>query len=259
MRHAAGDLWHGDGVGHEGEGGGGLIRLLHLQTVPGDGAAVQPRRRARLQSSHRQVGGVEVGRQSRRRIFAVPPGWNTRVAAVNDAIKEGARGEDDGAGADRFPRARHDADHPVSFQKQPLGRSSHQRQIRRRGQLGLHGLAIKATVDLAARPTNGGALGTVQQTELDARDVGQTPHDPIQGVDLSHQMPLAQAADGRVAGHLADGLQLLRQQDRARARASRRRSRFTAGVAAADDDNVEDDFSRIAHPRHIGQVSAFRQ
>ena len=63
-------------------------------------------------------------------------------------------------------------------------------------------------------------------------------HQPVQGVDLADQMALAQAADGRVAAHLADGLELVGEQQGARAEARRRRGGFAAGVAAADDDHV---------------------
>ena len=34
------------------------------------------------------------------------------------------------------------------------------------------------------------------------------PISAIEGVDLAHQMALAEPADGRIAGHLADGREL---------------------------------------------------
>ena len=35
--------------------------------------------------------------------------------------------------------------------------------------------------------------------------VGDAAHDAVEGVDLANEMALAEAADGRVAGHGADG------------------------------------------------------
>ena len=74
--------------------------------------------------------------------------------------------------------------------------------------------------------------------ELDAGGVGHPAHDAVERVDLADQVALAQAADGRVAAHLADGLELVGQQQRARAQTRRRSRGFAAGVAAADDDDV---------------------
>ena len=68
--------------------------------------------------------------------------------------------------------------------------------------------------------------------------IGRAPHHAVERVDLADQMALAEAADGRVAGHLADGLGLVGQQRRARAAARGRRRRLAAGMAAADDDDV---------------------
>ena len=52
-------------------------------------------------------------------------------------------------------------------------------------------------------------------------------------------MALADAADGRVAAHLAQRLDGLREQQRARAHAGGRERGFGARVAAADDDYVK--------------------
>ena len=73
--------------------------------------------------------------------------------------------------------------------------------------------------------------------------VGQPAHQPVEGVDLAHQVALAQAADGRVAGHLADGLELVGEQQGARAEARRRGRGLAAGVPAADDDHVRTELS----------------
>ena len=250
---AAGDLGNGDPIRQKGEGAGGLVGL------PGDGPPIQSRWRAGLQPAHGQAGGVQINGQTRRRRLAVPACRNTLLAPMNDAVQEGAGRQDDSSGSNPLPCPGNDARDAVAVQDQPLRRAGHQRQVRRLGQLRLHGFPIQASVDLAAWSPNGGALGPVQQSELDARGVRQTAHDPVHGVDLTHEMPLAQAADSGVAGHFADGLQLLGQKQGSGPRARRGGGGFTAGVAAADDDDDERMVACGDHARHIGQNSRFRQ
>ena len=72
------------------------------------------------------------------------------------------------------------------------------------------------------------------------------PISAVEGVDLADQVALAQAADGRVAGHLADRLELVGEQQRARAQPRGRGRGLAAGVAAADDDHVELSFGHTA-------------
>ena len=69
--------------------------------------------------------------------------------------------------------------------------------------------------------------------------VGDPAHQAVQRVDLAHEMALAEPADGRIAGHLADGGEAVGDQRRARAHARRGGRGLAAGMAAADDDDVE--------------------
>ena len=82
------------------------------------------------------------------------------------------------------------------------------------------------------------ALGPVQQPELDARLVRHPAHQAVERVDLAHQVALAEAADGRVARHLADGVQAMGEQQGARAGAGRGRGGLAPGMAAADHDHI---------------------
>ena len=86
-----------------------------------------------------------------------------------------------------------------------------------------------------ARP----ALGRVQRAPLDAGAIGRTRHRAAQRVDFLDQVALADAADGRIAAHLPERFDVVRQQQRARAHARGRERGFGAGMAAADDDDVE--------------------
>ena len=161
------------------------------------------------------------------------------VAAMDDPVEEGPGRQDHRACLKRDTLPRRDTDDAVAVEDQRLGGSGHQGQVGIVGQLGLHGLAVQAAVDLAAGPPHGGALRPIQETELDARLVPEPTHQPVESIDLPYQMALAQAADGGVAAHLADGLELLGQQQGAGAGACRGSRGLAAGMAAADHDDVE--------------------
>ena len=64
------------------------------------------------------------------------------------------------------------------------------------------GLPIELPVRLGARGAHRRALAGIQDAELDAGAVRGARHGAAQGIDLPHQMALADAADGGVAAHL---------------------------------------------------------
>ena len=66
-------------------------------------------------------------------------------------------------------------------------------EIRLLGQQRLHGLAIELAIGLGARPAHRRTLGQIEHAELDAGAVDGAAHDAVQGIDLAHQMALAQA------------------------------------------------------------------
>ena len=100
-------------------------------------------------------------------------------------------------------------------------------------------MAIEFPVGLGARSVHRRALAAVQHAELDTGPIDGPGHQPVQGVDLSNQMSLAQAADGGIAGHFTDGGFAMGDQQGARAAPRRRGRGFAAGVPAAHDDDIE--------------------
>ena len=104
---------------------------------------------------------------------------------------------------------------------------------------GLHRGGVKLAVGLGARSADGRTLAAVQHPELDAAGIGDPAHQAVQGVDLADQMTLAETADGGIAGHRADGRKAVGHQRGLRAHPRSRARGLAAGVAAADDDDVE--------------------
>src|ERR1017187_4818338 len=101
-----------------------------------------------------------------------------------------------------------------------------------------HPEAIQLLVHLRPRRPHGGTTRRIQQAELDAYRIGNFPHDAAQGIDLAHEVTLGDAADGRVAAHLRDQVQVHSDHGGAQANARAGSRGFTAGVAGADDNDV---------------------
>ena len=160
------------------------------------------------------------------------------LTAMDDPAQERARRQHHRAGPNRPAIAGDDPRHRAVLHDQVLDRRLDHLQVRRRPDRRLHGGAIELAVGLGARALHGRPLGAVEQAELDAGGIGHPPHQPIQRIDLAHQMPLAESADGRIAGHLADGGKPVRDQRRARAHPGGDGRRLAARMAAADDDDV---------------------
>ncbi len=132
----------------------------------------------------------------------------------------------------------HDAADPVSLQRQVIHRLLEQGQIGLVFQTSADRLPVEHTIGLGPGGAHRRALARIEDAKLDPGLVGRRRHRPAQGIDLLHQVALADAADGRVARHLAQGLDVVGQQQSAAAHARRRERRLGAGVAATDNDDV---------------------
>ena len=95
---------------------------------------------------------------------------------------------------------------------------------------------------------HGRALAAVQHAELDASGVDGTPHRTTEGVNLADDLSLAHAADGRVAAHQGDGVEVTGQNRGFGAEARSGQRGLSTGMAAADHYYVE--FVGSRHPYH---------
>jgi hypothetical protein len=158
---------------------------------------------------------------------------------MDQAAQERAGGERHRASAEFPAVGEPDPRDAAILQQKIIGLALYHRQIGRFADGRLHRCRVKLPVRLGARPAHGRALAAVQDTELDAGLVGHPAHQSIQGVDLADQVPLAQAANGGIAGHRAHRCESMGQQGGFRPHAGRRGRSLAAGVATADDDDVE--------------------
>ena len=98
--------------------------------------------------------------------------------------------------------------------------------------------AVELLVALGAGTPDGGAAGGVEEAELDADGVGDLAHDAAEGVDFADQVAFGDAADGRIAGHLGDQVEVHGDDRGLEPHARGGHGGFAAGVARADDGDV---------------------
>ena len=97
----------------------------------------------------------------------------------------------------------------------------------------------QSPIGLDARPLHGAALGSIEHAVMDRGGIGGTRNETVEGVDLTNEVALAEAADRRIAAHGAHGFPVEADECHARAHAGGDGSRLAAGMAAADHDHVE--------------------
>ena len=158
---------------------------------------------------------------------------------MDAAIEEGAGGEHHGAAAEAQADLRDGAGDAAALEPEVVHRLLEQPKVGLILQAAPDGRLVEDAVGLGPRGAHGGPLGCVEDPELDARLVGGGRHGTAERVDLLDQVPLADAADGRIAAHLAQRLDVVREQQRGAAHARAGQRRLGAGVAATDHDHVE--------------------
>jgi hypothetical protein len=84
-----------------------------------------------------------------------------------------------------------------------------------------------------------GPFEALRDAELDAGLVGRCRHRSTQRINLTHQMALANAADRWIATHRPQRVEIVCQQQRIRTRPRRGERSFGAGMAAADNNDIE--------------------
>ena len=131
------------------------------------------------------------------------------------------------------------ADHAVALHHQVIHRLLEQPQIGLVFQHPSDGGFVQNTIRLCPGGSHGGAFGAVQNTELNTALVRGQRHGAAQGVHLFDQMAFANAANRRVATHLAKRFNVVRQQERFRAHARSGQRSLCASMATTDDDDIK--------------------
>ena len=220
-------------------------------------APVNARRRAGFQPSARSAEFRQTFRQAQCRRLARAPARVVCQANVHAAIEKRAGGEHHGAGAKADARLRAHGNHARAGEFHVFHGLLKEREVRRVFQHGADGGLVQRAVGLRARGLHRRAFAGVQGAELDAGAVGGARHEAAQGVDFAHQMAFANAADGRIAAHRAEGVDAVRKQQRLRAHARGGQRGFGTGMAAADDDDIKG--GRVIHCVDAGKKEGIVQ
>ena len=213
------------------------VAAVGLEGLPTNGAARKTRRRPRLQTTEHQPKASEIPADASGRAFADAPARALAVTCVHHRAQEGARRDHHRAGTNLTPIREPHTPHAVTLQQQPLGRSLNQIDPRAAHRLGRR-LTVLVPITLATRPPHRRALAPSEHLELDPRLIRQAPHGPSQRIDLTHDLALAEPADGGVAAHLAEFVEAEGDEGDGAAEAAGGEGGFEAGVATADDGDV---------------------
>ncbi len=74
---------------------------------------------------------------------------------------------------------------------------------------------------------------------MDRGGIGGPGDEPVEGIDLAHQMALAEPTNRRVAAHRADHIEIEAHQCDPRTHPRGDRRRLATRMAAANDNDVE--------------------
>ena len=208
-------------------------------------APIDARRRAGLEPALRQLQLLQPCRQADGRRITSASGCVVVQADMDLAVQKSARREHHGTTAKAYADLGHGTDYALTFHHQIVDRLLEQPQIGLILQPATDRRLVQNTVRLRPRGPHRRPLAGVEDAKLNAALVGRNRHRPTQGIDLLHQVTLAYAAYRRVAAHLAQGLNIVAQQQGLAAHARSGQRGLGASMATADNDHVK--FFRVVH------------
>ncbi len=230
---------------------GGIVPRLRRQSAEVDAPPVDSRRSPGLEPTHLEIHFAQSFGKPCRRGIAGPATGVAGAADVDPAGQEGSHRQHHGPRGD--PKA-HTGDHalyPATAQQQIFDTLLQQAQPGLRFQHPTNGLAVEHPVCLRPRGTDRWSLAGIERAKVDARAVRGACHGAAERIDLPRQVTLADTADGRIAAHLPERIEIVGQQQRACAGSRRGESRLGSGVASAHHDAVE--LFGIVHGRSHSQ------
>ena len=216
-----------------------LIAGLELHFVKADAARVHARRRAGLEAAETKTHIGEALRELRRRGEPVRAGGAYHVADDRPPAEICPRSDDNSAHRVYGARVCRDGGNMAVRKADGNDLRLMQHEIFLRLQRLLHDLLIAPPVGLYAQGVDGGAFAAVEHPELNARSVRRLAHLAAEHIKLADEMPLARAADGGVARHVADAVEIHREAHGAQPEPRRGERGLDARVTGADNGNIK--------------------
>ena len=166
-------------------------------------------------------------------------------ADMDDPAQKSPGRQDERAASDRFAIGGLDPFDAAVFQENIGGLGVDHAEICDVPDCRLHRVPVELAVGLRPWAAHGGAFRAVKNAKLDSGFVRGASHKPVEGVDFAHEMALAEAADGGIAGHCANRGKGKGDESGACAHARRRRRRLAAGMAPAHHDHVKSAWNAV--------------
>ena len=227
-----------DGVGVVGKGPGGCIAGLFLTRAKVDAACIDARWGAgfeppEFKTELREAIGCFVGGLLTCSTRAVG-----EIAHMNEALEEGARGQNDGfGGKNRFGFGDHAFNASV-FDYEVFEQALFDVEVWLIFDDFFYAKLVCFFVRLCPGCLYGGSSALVEHAKLQARGVNIARHFTAQRVNFAHHVAFCYAANGRVARHLRDGVEVHGQQQCFTSHACRGQRGFCARMSTADNNDV---------------------
>ena len=100
-------------------------------------------------------------------------------------------------------------------------------------------MAVKRLIGLRPGSPYGRAFFGIEQPELNPGIINRSTHLAAERVDLFNQVAFADSANGRIARHLADMIEIECQHESAASHACRGQTCFDSGMPGTNDDDVK--------------------
>ena len=226
-----------EGVAEIAEGGSGGITVLAFALGEVDAATVEAARRAGFEASHLEAEVFETVGDGGHGVAHATAG-GVAETDVEETAHEGTGADDDGAGGELETEVGADAGDGVIGDEEFGDVALVDVEVGGVLEQPLHAELVGLLVGLGARRADAGALVGIEHAELDAGGVGVEAHETTEGVDFPDDVSFGESADGGVAGHLGDGVEILGEEGDGAAHASGGGGGFNAGVTGTDDDDV---------------------
>jgi len=111
--------------------------------------------------------------------------------------------------------------------------------------------SVKPAVTLRPRSPDSRTLAAIEHAELNHGKVCSSSHDSSERIDLTNDRPFGDATDCRIARHLPDRFESACYQPDPGSEACGSDGRFGAGMARADDYDVEFGFKVLGWPHTL--------
>ena len=230
-----------------------IVTVLRFKPRKIDCPAVQPGRCTGLEPPHLKPQVPELVGQPDRRQISGPTARIIGQADMDQAAHKGAGGHDHGSAEKADTGAGIDTAQLAAFQIQRRHLALLEIQIVLLLQDPLHAQPVQLLVGLGPGGAHRRPLAGIEHAELDAGGIDILGHLAAQGIDLLDQMPLGQAADGRIARHQRNGIQIDGQQQRAAAHAGSSQGRLASGMPCTDNNHIIYGFITVHACTHVSR------